>query len=202
MFETVDLFTLRFWLPRSTMFRIDALFANEVYAGERFGRGGAGFQAETQITKNVLLSLFFRNTGAVFYDPENPYQGYGNRIGAYVQYQPMDKLSFILSLSYIDFFRDSDKQKIYDYAILRSRNTFQINKYLFLRAIVEYNDFRDRLTVDTLVSFTYIPGTVLYAGYGSAFEKLEWDGFEYRESTRFLETQRGFFFKVSYLWRF
>jgi hypothetical protein len=202
MFETVNLFTLRFWLPRSTMFRIDTLFANEVYAGERFGIGGAGFQTESQITKHVFLNLFFRRTGSVYYDPEDPYQGYGNRIGGYLQYQPIDKLSFILSLSYIDFFRDLDKQKIYDYAIIRSRNTFQINKYLFLRAILEYNSFRDRLTLDTLVSFTYIPGTVIYAGYGSAFEKLEWDGLDYRESDSFHETKRGFFFKVSYLWRF
>jgi hypothetical protein len=202
MFETVNLFTLRFWLPRSTMFRIDTLFANEVYEGERFGRGGAGFQAESQITKQVFLNLFFRRTGSVFYDPEDPYQGYGNRVGGYLQYQPLDKLSFILSLSYVDFFRESDKQKIYDYAIIRSRNTFQINKYLFLRAILEYNSFQERLTLDTLISFTYIPGTVIYAGYGSAFEKVEWDGFDYRESDNFHETKRGFFFKVSYLWRF
>jgi hypothetical protein len=119
-----------------------------------------------------------------------------------VRFQPMDKLNFGLSISYVDFFRKSDKKKIYDYAIIRSRNTFQVNKYLFLRAILEYNSFRDRLTLDTLVSFTYIPGTVIYAGYGSAFEKLEWDGFAYRESTNFHETKRGFFFKVSYLWRF
>ncbi len=201
-FETVNLFTLRFWLPRSTMFRIDTLFANEVFAGERFGRGGAGFQAQTQITKQVYLSLFFRRTGSIFYDPEEPYQGYGNRVGGYLQYQPMDKLSFILNLSYIDFFRDADNQKIYDYAIIRSRNTFQVNKYLFLRAILEYNSFRDRLTLDTLASFTYIPGTVIYTGYGSAFEKIEWDGLDYRESDSFHETKRGFFFKVSYLWRF
>ena len=202
MFETVNLFTLRFWLPRSTQFRVDTLLANEVFAGERFGRGGVGFQTTSQITKHVFWSLFYRYTGAVYYDSEDPYQGYGSRFGGYLQYQPTEKLSFILNVSYVDFYRDSDKKKIYDYAIIRSRNTFQINKYLFLRAILEYNSFRDRLTLDTLISFTYIPGTVIYAGYGSAFEKLEWDGFEYRESTNFHETQRGFFFKVSYLWRF
>jgi hypothetical protein len=102
----------------------------------------------------------------------------------------------------VDFFRDSDNEKIYDYAIIRSRNTFQVNTYLFLRAIVEYNTYSDRLTADILASFTYIPGTVTYIGYGSAFEKLEWDGQEYIKSNRFLETKRGFFFKVSYLWRF
>ena len=67
-FETVNLVTLRFWLPRSTQFRVDALFANEVFAGERFGRGGVGFQTTSQITKHVFWSLFFRYTGAVYYE--------------------------------------------------------------------------------------------------------------------------------------
>jgi hypothetical protein len=200
-FETVNLFTLRFWLPRSTQFRVDALFANEVFAGERFGRGGVGFQTTSQITKHIFWSLFYRYTGAVYYDPEYPYQGIGNRFGGYIQFQPMEKLNFGVTVSYVDFYRKSDKQKIYDYAIIRSHNTFQVNKYLFVRAILEYNSFRERLTLDTLISFTYIPGTVIYAGYGSAFEKIEWDGFIYRNSSTFHETKRGFFFKVSYLWR-
>ncbi|MCK7483408.1 MAG: hypothetical protein M0C28_44990 [Candidatus Moduliflexus flocculans] len=42
--------------------------------------------------------------------------------------------------------------------------TFQLNKYLFLRGIVEYNDFYKRMTLDGLVSFTYIPGTVVHLG--------------------------------------
>ena len=202
MFETFNLFTLRFWLPRTTQFRFDTILANEVFAGKRFRKSGFGIQASSQITKQVNMSTFFRHTGSIYYDLEEPYQGYGNRLGSSIQYQPLDKLNFSLSLSYVDFFRDSDNEKIYDYAIIRSRNTFQVNKYLFLRAIVEYNTYSDRLTVDALASFTYIPGTVTYIGYGTAFEKLEWDGNEYIESNRFLETKRGFFFKVSYLWRF
>ena len=202
MFESFNLLTLRFWLPRTTMFRVDAIMANEVFAGERFGTGGFGLQTSSQITQQIFMNLFFRLTRSIYYDPAEPFQGYGNRLGGTIRYQPLDKLSLVLSLSYSDFIRDSDNTKIYDYIIIRSRNTFQINKYLFVRAIMEYNDFRDRLTLDTLVSFTYIPGTVIYAGYGSAFEKLEWDGQNYRESSDFLETKRGFFFKVSYLWRF
>ncbi|MDP2916117.1 MAG: hypothetical protein Q8O91_11790 [Candidatus Aminicenantes bacterium] len=42
-------------------------------------------------------------------------------------------------------------------------------------------------------------GTVIYSGYGSAFERVRWNGSDYVESDRFLETKRGFFFKVSYL---
>jgi hypothetical protein len=202
MFESFNLFTLRFGLPRTSQFRIDGILANEVYEGHRFRRSGLGFQGNTQLTKKIFLGVFYRWGGAIFYDPDDPYQGYGNRGSFSVEYQPTERFDFILSLNYSDFYRESTKEKVYDYAILRSWNAFQINKYLFLRAIFEYNNFRKRMTVDTLVSFTYIPGTVVFIGYGSAFEKLKWDGYDYVEGKHFLETQRGFFFKVSYLWRF
>jgi hypothetical protein len=139
--------------------------------------------------------------GAIYYDPDAPYQGDGNRAQAGVQFQPTDQLDFSLSLAYSDFTRRSDKAKIYDYTLLRSFNSFQLNKYLFLRAIVEYNFYYKRMTVDGLASFTYIPGTVIYVGYGTALERIRWNGADYEDADRFLETKRGFFFKVSYLWR-
>ena len=55
---------------------------------------------------------------------------------------------------------------------------------------------------DLLASFTYIPGTVIHLGYGSLYEKIRWEEGRYDPSDRFLETQRGLFFKASYLWRF
>jgi hypothetical protein len=204
MWETVNLVTFRFRLPRNTMVRFDGLLANEVYAGQRFDLSGYGFQAESQLAKSLYIRLFARRTGSTYYDPDDPYQGYGTRAMATLRYQPIDQLDFSLTAQYIDFYRKVDREQIYDYLILRSRNIFQINKYLFLRGIVEYNDFYKRMTLDGLVSFTYIPGTVVFLGYGSALEKVEWDeglpGFV--DSRRFHEMKRGFFFKVSYLHRF
>lgn len=200
-YESINLFVLRFQLPRMTMFRIDGILGSEVYLGKSFNRSGVGFRLLTQLTKQFYLEGMYRRRGSIFYDSPTPYQGYGNEASLDITYQPMDKLDFGLSYIFTDFYRKSDRTKVYDYGIIRSRNTFQLNKYLFLRAIVEYNSFRDRLTLDGLISFTYIPGTVVFVGYGSAYEKLEWSGAEMVPSRRFLETQRGFFFKVSYLWR-
>ena len=201
MFETFNMFCLRFFLPRSTQVRFEGMLANEVYEARRFGRSGYGFQLYSQLTKQVYLNLFYRNRGSIYYDPDDPYQGDSNQASAGLSFQPTDQLTFALDLVYRDFTRRSDKVKIYDYTIVRSHNTFQINKYLFLRAIAEYNTYYKRWTADFLASFTYIPGTVVYAGYGSAFERIRWDGLEYVESERYMETKRGFFFKVSYLWR-
>jgi hypothetical protein len=201
LLETFNLFTLRFQLPASTQFRLEGILANEVYEGRQFGKSGLGFQLNSQLTKKVYIEARYRHKGTIYYDPEAPYQGDGNVATAAFEYQPTEQFDFMLDLTYSDFYRRSDKAKIYDYTILRSFNTFQINKYLFLRGILEYNTYRKRMTLDTLVSFTYIPGTVVYVGYGSAFEKIRWTGDEYLDSNRFLETKRGFFFKVSYLWR-
>ena len=201
MLETFNIFVLRFSLPRSTQVRFEGILANEVYEAHRFGRSGFGFQIYSQLSKHLFINGFFRRTGAIYYDPEAPYQGDGNRASAGVEYQPTEKFDFVIDLTYADFYRRSDRAKIYDYVILRSFNTFQVNKYLFLRTILEYNTYRKRMTVDTLASFTYIPGTVVYVGYGSAFQKIRWNGSDYEDSRRFLETKRGFFFKVSYLWR-
>jgi hypothetical protein len=204
MWETVNLFTLRFRLPRNAQFRIDNLLANEVYAGRLFNISGFGMQGEVQVAKSLYLELFARRTGRVFYDLADSFQGYGTRAMAFLKYEPITQLDFTLSATYVDLYRKADKIKIYDYLILRSRNTFQINKYLFVRGILEYNDFYKRMTLDGLVSFTYIPGTVVHLGYGSALEKLEWDASlpGFAPSGRLHEMKRGFFFKVSYLHRF
>ncbi len=201
MFETFNMFVLRFHLPGQTQVRFEGILGNEVYEARRFGRSGAGIRFNSQLTKHLFLNAFYRRMGSILYDPDDPLQGDGNRASAGMSFQPTDQLAFLVDLTYSDFTRRSNKEKLFDYLIFRSHNTFQINTYLFLRAIAEYNTYYKRWTVDTLASFTYIPGTVVYVGYGSAFQRVRWDGEDYIASDRYLETKRGFFFKVSYLWR-
>jgi hypothetical protein len=45
-------------------------------------------------------------------------------------------------------------------------------------------------------------GTVLHAGYGSLYQRVKWESTAYVNADEFIETRRGFFFKMSYLWRF
>ena len=201
MFETFNLFTLRFQLPRRTQFRVDTIIANEIFENQRFNRSGFGAQANSQLFKQLFINLFFRHTKSIYYDPDDPYQGYGSRLSLGITYQPFEKLNSSLAVSYSDFYRESDKDKIYDYTLIRNRTTFQMNKYLFFRGIVEYNTYKEKLSADFLASFTYVPGTVIHIGYGSVFQKLRWENDDYVSSNNFLETKRGFFFKISYLLR-
>ena len=200
LFETYDTFDLRLILPRNTTLIAGARYQTEVFLGRRFGRSGFRLIGTSQLTKQFLLDTRYVYGQKIRYI-DSPYQGRGSDASFSVTYLPSEKLNFGLVLAYSDLIRSADGLKEYDYTIIRSQNTYQVNKYLFFRAIVEYNSFHKRLMTDLLASFTYIPGTVLHIGYGSLYEKLEWRDGEYEPSDRFLETQRAFFFKVSYLWR-
>jgi hypothetical protein len=202
--ETFNLFTFRIGMPRNSMFRLDMILANEVYQGKRFNTSGIGFETYSQITGKLYVYLFFRRSACIYYNPNNPFPGRANQGKMSLTYQPTENFNTSLDLLYDDFYRKPDSQKVYKYIILRNRTIFQVNKYLFFRGIGEYNSYRKKMLLNALASFTYIPGTVVHIGYGSVLEKIQWnrEWASYVPAERFMETNRAFFFKISYLWRF
>ncbi len=191
---------LVFSFLRSTRLSLSANHSTESYLKEKFNTSGWRVAGVSQFTKQFNLHLAYRFGKKIYYS-EDPYQGKGTSASGQLIFEPSEKINLSVDLTYSDFFRDSDSQKIYDYTILRTRLTYQMNKYLTFRGVVEYNDYNKTLLTDFLVSFLYIPGTVIHLGYGSLYEKTQWVDGEYRESDHFLEMERGLFFKVSYLWR-
>jgi len=198
--ENEHYFGMTLVLPRTSYLQMGYAFASEIFLSEKFDTGGFSILGSSQYTKQFHFSLSYSYGKKIRYSAD-PYQGKGSGASGSVTCQPSDKFSSSLRLTYTDFYRNADSRKEYDYTILRSRNTYQINKYLFFRGIIEHNSFRKTLLTDFLASFTYIPGTVIHCGYGSLYEKVRWIDGEYRESAAFLETKRGLFFKASYLWR-
>jgi hypothetical protein len=92
---------------------------------------------------------------------------------------------------------------VYSIDIVNARTTYQFTPHLSVRGITQYDSSQRRVLLDLLSSFELRPGTVVYAGYGSLFEKNAFD--EERGTERageYLTTERGLFFKASYLHRF
>jgi hypothetical protein len=200
LFEMRNVLSLNTLLFENLRATLSYEYANEVFLAQKFDTSRLVLTTRSQVSKQLSFVVLYARGNMIYYS-DDPYQGKGSNATLNLTYQPLEKLNSEFSLRYADFFRKVDSQKIYDYTILREKLTYQFNKYLFFRGIVEYNSYRKKLLVDFLASFTYIPGTVIQLGYGSLHEKLRWVEGEYRESDRFLETKRGLFFKISYLWR-
>ncbi|MFB3855479.1 MAG: DUF5916 domain-containing protein [Vicinamibacterales bacterium] len=193
-------FRLRLVFPRSGSATFQYSHASEIFLGREFSTSGFLASASVQWTSQIRLQATATRGNAIFYSA-TPFQGRSARASLSLVYQPSERWNETFSLTYTNFDRDEDGRRLYDYGIARSRTSYQANRYLLFRAIVEYNTYRRRLLTDLLASFTYIPGTVLHAGYGSIHERLEDYPGEPARGRSFREMQRGFFLKASYLWR-
>ena len=200
LFETNDALALTVLLPGNTTVQALGRYSTEIFLDRRFDTSGGLVQVLSQVTKSLYLRGLYSRGNSIRYVPD-PYQGYGSRVSGGLIYKPSEKFDVTASLTYSDFTRRSTREREYDYAIWRGRLTYQMNKYLFFRGVVEYNAFRREMLTDLLASFTYIPGTVIQLGYGSLYDRTEWVDGEYRDAGRFLEMKRRLFFKASYLWR-
>lgn len=200
LWETDESLGVTVLFPGNTRLILQGDYATEIFLDRRFDTSGVLGYLFSQVTKQLSVTVQARRGGLIRY-VASPYAGSGNRVTASAVFLPSENLNWTVSLAYADFFRKADGRKDFDYSIFRNRLTWQVNRYLFFRGIVEYNSFRRDLLTDFLASFTYIPGTVLQFGCGSLYDKARFEDGVLRESDRFLEMRRGVFFKASYLWR-
>ena len=135
---------------------------------------------ESQIFKQVLRSRrLIRRWGGIYYDPDAPYQGDETRFGPrrpvparrQARLQPEPDLCRFLQAG-----RREEDLRLYDPLEPEHVPDQQVPFPPGHRRIQLLPEAADR---DALVSFTYIPGTVFYVGYGSAFERQDWNGGEY-----------------------
>ena len=199
LWETGNDVAVNLFFAGNWLFRTRFNYSTEIFGADRFQTSGVHTQLRGQLTKEVFFSVTYRRTRSVYY--QTPEQGKSNSVSASFSLQPWDDIQADLSYSYADLRSDATGEMPYRYGITRGKLTYQLNQYLFVRGIAEYNDFRKEMATEFLASFTYIPGTVVYLGYGSIYDKVRWDGADYVESSRFLEMRRGLFLKMSYLWR-
>ncbi|MFZ1376505.1 MAG: DUF5916 domain-containing protein [Geothrix sp.] len=174
--------------------------AREVFLGQRFRTDGLRLSGRSQVTRTLAFTgSHWRGKGIRY--TADPFQGHGSQTSLSAVVQPGESLNLTLNWIHADFYRDATDEKVYSYPISRAKLTYQFSHAFFLRAIAEYNGYRRQLLTDFLASYTYIPGTVLYLGYGALAKRQEWENGMYRPSDHFLDMQRGLFFKASYLWR-
>lgn len=201
-------------LTRSTNINTNYEYSYEVYQDSLFSDKAFNFSIQSQLLKSLFIVVSFSTSESPFYDPDDPGQARSITRVAFMLFQPTDKISTELqivnsklSLDGKEMFTAIAGEDLYnDYTSIRSKTTYQLNKFLFIRGIVQYvgsedgGELKKSLTTEALLSFTYFPGTVLYLGYGSQSSNLEYSqsALDYILADKYLEMKRGLFFKASY----
>jgi len=201
LWETANDLAVNVFFGGNWLFRTRFNYSTEVFNAQTFQTSGIHTQVRGQIMKEIFATLVLRRTRAIRYATGD--QGKRNVIEAALTLQPWENFRADLNYTYTDYYSDATGTKLFKQGISRAKLTYQFNQYLFLRAIGEYIDPYRTLTPEFLASFTYIPGTVVYLGYGGLWAKAHWDGtlFLSTDHDDLLELYRGLFLKMSYLWR-
>ncbi len=200
LWETMNHGSAQVWMGGTTQVKIKYQLSNEVFLGKRFNTGGMHGAIQGRYWSWFSGNITLRRTNSIYYSSD-PFQGISNRASVAIGVQPWSKFEASFSFTYSDFQRPGESDLLYKYSIERLNLTYQFNKYLFIRGILEYNGYRKSLLTDFLISFTYIPGTVCYLGYGSIFDQTAPDQPFFGGDNEPIELQRGFFLKLSYLFR-
>ena len=201
--EYVSVTGVRLSFSRQGFVRVDGVVGKEPWQGRQYDSDRVRLSAQGQVFRWLRPYGNVNWGGAVYYDTLAPFQGrsINGTLGATIQ--PNGRLTHNIEYYRVDFDNAASGARVYTVTLLNTRTTYQFTKALAARAIVQYDSQRERVLTDFLGSYEPRPGTVVFVGYGSLYERRTWetDHWLAREGP-YLTTRRGVFFKASYLYRF
>ena len=194
---------LRMNFTRQGFFRIDVSPGEEPFLHRTFRTHSTRIQAEAQATRWLNFSAQSSFGRSIFYDEIDPYLGRHQAHTLEVTLQPSPRFNEKVSYNRVAFDRLTTGDRVFTVNVVNTQTTFQLDRHVFFRGIVQYDSSRARVLTDLLASWELLPGTVAYGGYGSLIERREWDGQVWTPGTGAYRTsQRGLFFKAAYVHRF
>jgi hypothetical protein len=165
----------------------------ERYEGIDFNKNLLAVDGENSFIKWLPFGISFSTGHSISYDPDDPFLGWNNEYGLFLNFKPNKRLQIRVDFSKSTFWEKRGGKQLWDYNVLRQRTTYQISKTLSLRAIVDYNHFYKKFFGSFLVSYILRPGSVFFLGFDSNFLR--------DEVGKYNRQNYNVFLKFSYWWR-
>jgi hypothetical protein len=201
--DYTGVFGARFSLTRQGFLRADRVLSQEAWQGGEYEGGQWRMFGNMQVLRWLRPSFFFSRGSSLYYDEVDPFVGPSLSWRAGGLLQIGGRFSEDIEYSHNTFDRPQTGARVYTVNLINTRTTYQFTKELAIRAIVRYDSQQDKVLTDFLGSYDLRPGTVVYIGYGSLYQKRAYRNQEWFDGEGdFLTTQQGLFLKASYLYRF
>ena len=201
--EYISVAGLRASFTRQGFFRADRVVGQEAWRGSEFEKDSWRLSGQVQVLRWLRPYANLTWGSSLYYDEADPFVGESRSARAGATFQPGGRFSEDVEFTHNVFDRPATSQRVYTVNVVNTRTTYQFSKEFAVRAIVQYESQRNRVLTDFLGSYDLRPGTVVYAGYGSLYEKRAYQDFDWVHGRgTYLTTRRGLFLKASYLYRF
>ena len=148
----------------------------------------------------------FANWGDQIRYGSTPFLGTGSSVNVFVNLRPVSRFQAQLNLSTSRLVDPSAMQEVFDVKIYRTFSTYQFTDRLLLRNIMEFNTFDRTVGTNVLLTYRVNAGTVFFVGYDDRYRQgdriVDDNDAPVFLTTDFERTNRAFFTKLSYLFRF
>jgi hypothetical protein len=201
--EYISVTGVRASFTRQGFFRADRIVGQEAWRGREFEKDSWRVSGNVQVLRWLRPYANLNWGSSLYYDEVDPFVGDSRSVRLGATLQPGGRFSEDVEFAHNVFDRPGTGERVYTVDVVNTRTTYQFSKEFAARAIVQYESQRNRVLTDFLGSYDLRPGTVVYAGYGSLYEKRSYEGAGWVDGRgTYLTTRRGLFLKASYLYRF
>jgi len=197
---------------KSVNFNASLFHDMERFGGINFVKDRYRFFGVVSAIRQFSFGLGGRGGDQIFFDEENPYLGSDRGWNGFLNLRLIPQLESRINIDtnrFVDV-RGEDTL-VFDVNIFRALTTYQFSDRLSVRNISEYNSFDKELSLNLLFTYRINAGTAFYVGYDDRYQQtdrierdIDGDGFDDRffPSTLLKRTNRAFFTKIQYLFRY
>jgi len=166
---------------------------DERFRGEQFeGLDRVALSVETAFSQ-VLQGGFSVDHGEqLARNTALPVVGRGTEVEAFATIRPASWIALHPSYAHSDL--SAGGERIFSGYILRNRTDLQFTRELFLRLVVEYDNFDRALSIEPLLTYRVNPFTLIYVGSARGYQ-------EFAGPRGWTRTETQYFAKVQYLIR-
>ncbi|OLC82676.1 MAG: hypothetical protein AUH72_06135, partial [Acidobacteria bacterium 13_1_40CM_4_65_8] len=174
----------------------------ERYSGINFRKTRAYFGGSINTSRRISIGGFFSGGHQVRYVEEDPFLGRGGNANLFITVRPFSRLQSQIDILTSDLRDLRDHTQVFDVKIYRGLTTYQFTERLLARNITEYNSLNRTKTVNLLLTYRINAGTVFFAGYDDHHQQGDKISADTFPTTAYTRTNRAFFTKLQYLFRY
>ncbi len=135
-----------------------------------------------------------------------PFLGNGSSLRMFISLRPYSRLQSSINVNTSRLIDPVGQTNVFDVKIYRAQTTYQFTDRLLFRNILEHNTFSKTLGANLLLTYRVNSGTVFFVGYDDRYQQGDLifndDDDPVFFTTDFERTNRAFFTKISYLFRY
>lgn len=186
---------LNFGLKAQTWLNFEYIYTREVFKEQKLpGMKRFAFDFDSFFSEPVQAGFEIIIGNFIARNEEPPVMGDGLSYSFWVDVKPLSNVKIEQWYEYSKLKRQDNNQELFSGFIYRNRLNYQFTRELFLRLIIQYDDFDEEFDFEPLLSYELNPFTVFYIGSGYNYGDID-------DSGNMTLSSRQFFAKFQYLFR-